>query len=96
MQPAFRLFAATAALSLVTGPAFAYIGPGAGLGVVAAFWALLVAVVSSIVFLVLWPLRNRLRRRKAGNADALENIPTSPHDERSAPMTSGKADTNTR
>lgn len=96
MQPAFRLFAATAALSLVTGPAFAYIGPGAGLGVVAAFWALLVAVVSSIVFLVLWPLRNRLRRRKAGNADALENMQTVPHEEGRTPMTGEKADANRR
>lgn len=53
------------ALSLVAGPAMAYIGPGAGLSVIAAFWALLMAVVSSLLFLALWPLRNRLRRRKA-------------------------------
>jgi hypothetical protein len=49
------------------GPAFAYVGPGAGLGLLGAFWALLTAVVSSLAFLVIWPLRNALRRRKAAD-----------------------------
>lgn len=45
-------------------PAFAYVGPGAGLSLLGAFWALLTAVVSSLAFLVIWPLRRVLRRRK--------------------------------
>lgn len=65
MSSALRFIAATLAILVMARPAFAYIGPGAGLSVIAAFWALLTAVVSSILFLVLWPLRNRLRRRKA-------------------------------
>ncbi len=49
----------------VTAPALAYIGPGAGLGVLSAFWALLVAVLSAVGFIVLWPLRRMMRRSKA-------------------------------
>lgn len=64
MRPAIRSVAMAMAMLLLARPAFAYIGPGAGLGVLAAFWALLTAVISSIAFLVLWPLRNRLRRRR--------------------------------
>lgn len=45
-------------------PALAYIGPGAGLGVLTAFWALLVAVVSALSFIVLWPLRRMVRRAR--------------------------------
>lgn len=44
-------------------PAWAYVGPGAGLGLLAAFGALLAAVVGAIGFLVLWPLRLRRARR---------------------------------
>ena len=55
---------------LLARPAFAYIGPGAGLGVLAAFWALVTAVVSSIAFLILWPLRNRFRRGRMAADDS--------------------------
>ena len=72
MMSLLRRAALAAALSIVAGPASAYIGPGAGLSVVAAFWALLTAVVSTLLFLALWPIRNRLRRRKAAR-DGAEN-----------------------
>lgn len=48
---------------LVPLAAHAYVGPGAGLSLLGALWALLVAVGAAIVFLVAWPLR-RMRRRK--------------------------------
>jgi hypothetical protein len=70
MPSLLRLAALAAALSFIAEPALAYIGPGAGLSVISAFWALLTAVVSSLLFLVLWPVRNRLRRRKAARDDA--------------------------
>jgi membrane protein implicated in regulation of membrane protease activity len=44
-------------------PAWAYIGPGAGLSMLTAFWALLVAVFAALGFLILYPLRRFLRRR---------------------------------
>lgn len=44
-------------------PAWAYVGPGAGLGLIAAFGALLAAVAAAIGFLILLPLRLRRARR---------------------------------
>ena len=43
--------------------AHAYIGPGAGLSLIGALWALLVAVAAAIVFVFAWPIR-RMHRRK--------------------------------
>ncbi len=59
-----RIAPALALALFVSSPASAYIGPGAGLTLLSAFWALAVAFVSAIGFLVLWPLRRRLRRSR--------------------------------
>lgn len=48
-------------------PASAYIGPGAGLSMLSAFWALLVAVFAALGFLILYPLRRFFRRRNHQN-----------------------------
>lgn len=57
--------AALASLCLTLTPlaASAYVGPGAGLSLLGALWALLVAVAAAVVFLFAWPIR-RMRRRK--------------------------------
>lgn len=44
-------------------PALSYVGPGAGLTMLGALWAVIVAIVFMLAGLVLWPLR-ALRRRK--------------------------------
>ena len=56
-----------ALLFMVSGtlPAAAYIGPGAGLSLLGAFWGLLLAVVAALGFVILWPLRRLFRRDRA-------------------------------
>ena len=49
----------------IAGPAAAYIGPGAGLSVIGAFWGLLMAVFAALAFIVSWLIRRLLRRRSA-------------------------------
>ena len=46
-------------------PAFAYVGPGAGLTLLGALWGLLAAVGAVLMFVIAWPLR---RWRKRVNA----------------------------
>jgi hypothetical protein len=65
-----RIVAATIFGFAAAEPALAYIGPGAGLSLLAAFWTLLTAVVTAIGFLVIWPLQRRLRRAKRPDATA--------------------------
>ena len=60
------VFALTFALGLGQ-DAFAYIGPGAGLSMLGAFWGLVVAVVAALSFLLFWPIRKMFRKN---NADA--------------------------
>ena len=45
-------------------PAAAYIGPGAGLSLLGAFWGLLLAVGAALGFVILWPLRRLFRRNR--------------------------------
>jgi len=54
----------TSAAVLAALPAFAYVGPGAGLTLLGALWGLIVAVVLSVGFILLWPLRRLMRRNK--------------------------------
>jgi hypothetical protein len=51
-------------------PALAYVGPGAGLSLVGAFWGLLVAVFAAFAFVIAWPLRRLLRRRRGAPASS--------------------------
>lgn len=47
-------------------PAFAYVGPGAGLTLLGALWGLLVAVAAVLMFVIAWPLRQWRKRVNAG------------------------------
>ncbi len=58
------------ALFLVPATAGAYVGPGAGLSLLGALWALLVALGTALVFVIAWPVRRLLRRRRASAEDA--------------------------
>ncbi|WP_118134937.1 hypothetical protein [Oceanicella sp. SM1341] len=52
----------------VPGTAMAYVGPGAGLSLLGALWALVAALGTALVFVAIWPIRKMLRRRRAGQA----------------------------
>lgn len=60
---AFAICLAVVALT-ATGPAFAYIGPGAGITMLGALWGVIVAIALAIGAVLLWPIRALLRRRR--------------------------------
>jgi Na+/melibiose symporter-like transporter len=69
MPAAAPAIAVTILATMVAEPAWAYIGPGAGLSMLAAFWALLMAVLGAIGFLIFQPVYRRIRRRNAAKLD---------------------------
>jgi hypothetical protein len=76
-QAALLAVGASAAV-LAASPAFAYVGPGAGLTLLGALWGLILAVVVSVGFILLWPIRRMIRRnrRAAGDQQAADDDPT--------------------
>lgn len=55
----------------------AYVGPGAGLGLLGALIGLFLAVGSALGFVILWPLRKLFRKRKPiadNHVDATEQV----------------------
>jgi membrane protein implicated in regulation of membrane protease activity len=60
----FLAIATTTALTLAAVPAMAYVGPGAGLSLLGAFWGLLLAILAALAFVVVYPIRRMMRRRK--------------------------------
>ena len=59
------------AFCLFAVPVHAYVGPGAGLSLIGALWALVAAIAAAVVFVIAWPIR-RMRRRKREARAALE------------------------
>jgi hypothetical protein len=45
--------------------AYAYVGPGAGIGLIGALGGLIVAILLAVGVILIWPLRMLLRKRKA-------------------------------
>lgn len=57
-----------AMLVALSAPAFAYIGPGAGVSFLGSLWAVLVGIVLAIVAVLAWPVRwlwRRLQRQRS-------------------------------
>jgi hypothetical protein len=59
-------------LALVPLTAQAYVGPGAGIGMIGSLLAVVGAVLLAIVGLVLWPLRMIKKRRNAKGGSQAE------------------------
>jgi membrane protein implicated in regulation of membrane protease activity len=57
-----RVVVAAMLVTVAAEPAWSYIGPGAGLSLIGAFWTLLMAIFAAVGFLVVWPLRRLVRR----------------------------------
>jgi membrane protein implicated in regulation of membrane protease activity len=60
----FLAMATTTVLTLAATPALAYVGPGAGLSLLGAFWGLLVAILAALAFVIVYPVRRMMRARK--------------------------------
>jgi membrane protein implicated in regulation of membrane protease activity len=60
----FLAMATITALTLAATPAMAYVGPGAGLSLLGAFWGLLVAILAALAFVIVYPVRRMMRARK--------------------------------
>jgi len=56
--------AVAAAVLLLPGTAFAYVGPGAGLTMIGALWAVILALFAALFFVVAWPVRRMLRQAR--------------------------------
>lgn len=56
-----------AAVGMMAQPALAYIGPGAGVSLFGAAFGLLAAIVSAVGFMLLWPIRAMLKKRRAAS-----------------------------
>jgi hypothetical protein len=64
-------------VGLWAGPAFAYLGPGAGLAAIGAFLALIVGVIAAFLGFLWYPVRRLLGRRNSmtaysGNAQSTD------------------------
>jgi hypothetical protein len=64
------LVLAVALLAASPDTAHAYIGPGAGITVLGALWAVVAAIALALAGLLAWPIRAMMRRRKQGRLAA--------------------------
>ena len=79
MRTAIPVLVTAAALTVgLADTAAAYVGPGAGLSLLGAFWGLLLAVVAALGFVILWPLRRVLRRNRGAASAGAATAATAP------------------
>ena len=74
--------ATIAAATLLTAlPAQAYVGPGAGLSLLSALWAVLAAVFVAVGFVLLWPIRKMMRNRKRAQQNTASTTHSAPSEQ---------------
>lgn len=69
-MPRFCIAMLVVSALVIPETAAAYVGPGAGLSLLSALWALVLALVTAAVFVVAYPLRRFLRRRSTNRKAA--------------------------
>ena len=74
-SPGTRGLALAVPFILAAVPATAYVGPGAGVTMLGALWGLIVAVAAALGFLVMWPLRRYIFKRKRVEASSGRESP---------------------
>lgn len=84
----FRAALCAAPILMWAAPALAYVGPGAGITLLGALWGVLIAVGAAVGFIVLWPLRRVLFRRRG--AEARQAAAEAGHDEAVSPARPGR------
>ena len=66
--------------------AAAYVGPGAGLSLIGAAVGLVLAILTALGFVLLWPFRRALKRRRSQPATSPADSKPLPRDEPSRPL----------
>jgi len=67
------LFMVALPAAFIPGLALAYVGPGAGISMLGAFWGLVVGIVMALGVILFWPIRMMMRKRKAAREEAENN-----------------------
>jgi hypothetical protein len=78
----FAVFVAS--FSVLSTPALAYVGPGAGITMIGALWAVIAGIVLALAGIMIWPIRAYLRRRKQATADADQDDIAAPEEAKSS------------
>ena len=60
----FKLISSSIIFCLITTSSFAYIGPGVGLGAIAATVVVIVAILAALFGLIWFPVKKLLKKRK--------------------------------
>lgn len=60
----FRKTVVVCGITMLSLPAFAYIGPGSGISLLSGLWGILVAIVLAVGAILIWPIRYAFRRVK--------------------------------
>ena len=68
---------------LISTPAMAYIGPGAGISVLGSLLGIIVTIIVAIGAIIMWPLRKLFRKKKTKSTEpdnTQVNVPAGEND----------------
>ena len=60
---------------------YAYVGPGAGITMLGALWAVVIAIVLTLAAVLFWPIRTLIRKRKNKLSDESSESATKVNEE---------------